>query len=659
MKYANLQWRDGQPYSPDFDDVYFSADNGIEETEHVFIHHNRLQPRFEQNTQGIFTIAETGFGSGLNFLIAVKHWLQLSKPWQTLYFYSVENTPLTAEDLIRAQNAWPELKAIAEPLQQQYTAASYGFHQFELYQGRVKLVLMLGEVETMLAQLQAPVDAWFLDGFAPGSNPDMWSEQVFSHIQRLSHSGTSLSTYTAAGFVRRGLIDKGFAIEKVSGIGKKRHMLAGTLTSKGEDIHRSDQPWYENVSRDTTRDTAIAIEENKSVSIIGAGIAGISSAWALVKRGYQVEIFEAASALGAAASGNPRGMIMPRLSLQDSADAEFYTSAYFYALRCLQALDPQQQSWQQTGGLQLPSSERSKKQMANYPQDVSLAQTLDAQAASEICGLNIEHTVHYFARAACVFPQQVLQKMIGEMGDALKINYDTSIESFDYVDGCWELKNQHRGMVGKTRHLILANAWQLKKYPQLAHIYLQPARGQLSYYQDNPRSKKLKMPVSFEGYIMPAHEHQHISGASFELDDCSIQLRDEEADANLREINHWFKHLFVEKDNCGGRAAVRAVTPDRVPIVGNVALSCALHNDYGDLYKGKPACKYPLSNNLPGLYVNSGYGARGFSSAFLCSELLAAIICDEPLPVSKRVRYALHSSRFLIRSLKKRRFNEK
>ena len=98
-----------------------------------------------------------------------------------------------------------------------------------------------------------------------------------------------------------------------------------------------------------------------------------------------------------------------------------------------------------------------------------------------------------------MFPQQVLQKMIDEMGDALKINYQTPIESFDYVDEHWELKNQHNDIVGKTRSLILANAWQLKKYSQLAHIDLQPARCQLSYYRANQRSKKLKMPLSFEG----------------------------------------------------------------------------------------------------------------------------------------------------------------
>lgn len=655
MKYANLQWQNGQPYSPEFDDVYFSADNGMQETEHVFIHHNQLLPRFEQNKKAFFCIVETGFGSGLNFLIAVKHWLALSEPTQTLYFYSVEKTPFSLQDLKQAHQSWPALNDIAEALQQQYQVASYGFHQFDLFNGRVKLVLMLGEVDNMLTQmstgLAGGVDAWFLDGFAPDCNPDMWSENVFLQIQRLSQKGSTFSTYTAAGFVRRGLMAQGFTVNKVSGIGKKRHMLAGKFTHENTPEFYSQQPWYESEISNRIKSNA--------VTIIGAGIAGISSAWALVKRGYQVQIFEAGNALGEQASGNSRGMIMPRLNVQDSADAEFYTSAYFYALRCLKKLDPQQQCWQQTGGLQLPSSERSKKQMLNYPQDASLVQTLDAQNATEICGLDIQQTVHYFPQAACVFPVKLLQKMIDEMGNALNIHYNMNIDAIDYVDEHWQLKNKQHEIVHKTPCLILANAWQLKKYAQLQHINLQAARGQLNYYQANARSKKLNMPLSFDAYLMPENNGMHVSGASFELDDCSTELSDTEASANLNAINQWFKHLFSQQDINGGRASVRAVTADRIPIVGPVAKHAQFLDDYGDLHKGKPANQYPIAQNLPNLYINSGYGARGFSSAFLSSELLAAIICDEPLPVSKRVRYALHSSRFSIRSLKKRSVNEK
>jgi len=649
MKYANLEWRDGQPYSPDFDDVYFSVDNGIEETEHVFIQHNQLVPRFEQSSQAYFVITETGFGSGLNFLIAVKYWLEHSKPDQSLHFYSVENTPFTLQDLIQAQGSWPELKTIAEALQQQYCVASYGFHRFDLFDGRVKLVLMIGEVQTMLPQMYARVDAWFLDGFAPGLNPEMWSEHVFSQIRRLSQNGTTFSTYTAAGFVRRGLIGSGFDVEKVSGTGSKRHMLAGKFMSENENTPTSSQPWYESQYEPEHQAQTV-----KKATVIGAGLAGMSTAWALVKRGYQVEIIEAGAHCGAQASGNPMGMLMPRLSLQDSADAEFYTSAYFYALRCLQLLDAQQNCWHQTGGIQLANSERIKKQIANYPQDVAFAQVLDAKKASEISGLNIESEVHYFSRAACVFPQKILQKMIDDMGDALTLTYNTQVQSIIYKNQQWQLVNQQNEIINKTPCLILANAWQAKQFEQLEYIHLQPARGQISLFKANQQSSRLKLPVSFEGYLMPENNHQHVSGASFVVDDCCTEIRDEEFEENLIDINNWFKGLFSKDDICGGRASVRAVSPDRAPVLGQVVDQLQAASDYGDLYKGKPAYKYPQAKILPRLYVNTGHGARGFSSAFLCSELLAAMICDEPLPVSNRVRYALHPSRFLIRSLKKR-----
>ena len=646
MKYANLEWRNGQPYSPEFDDVYFSADHGIEETEHVFIQHNHLQQRFTENRQPRFVIAETGFGSGLNFLLSVKHWLDLSRPQQTLYFYSLESTPFSPADIKLAQQSWPELKTVSDELLQQYCVASYGFHCFHLFNGRVKLVLMIGEAQVMLAQMSAAVDAWFLDGFAPGCNPGMWNENVFSQISRLSAKGATFSTYTAAGFVRRGLSAAGFDVEKVSGTGKKRHMLRGVLSDSSSMPLCHTQPWYE---------TETSPIENKSAIVIGAGIAGMSSALALVKRGYKVTIIEAGSELGTQASGNPQGMLMPRLSLQDSADAEFYTSAYFYALRALNLLDSQQTCWQQTGGMQLACTERVKKQIVSYPQDASLAQVLDAQRATGLSGLNIDEPVHYFPLAACVLPKKILQCMMDEMADALHILFNTQVSSVKYKNDQWQLFSSQNEFIGETQCLVLANAWQAKRFKQLEHVHLQPARGQLSYFQANQQSKKLRMPVSFEAYLMPEYNGQHVSGASFELDDCDTRLRDDEFKANLADINIYFKGLFSETDICDGRASVRAVTPDRIPVVGEINDQQQALSDYNDLYMGKPASRYSLATALPGLYINTGHGARGFSSAFLSAELLGAMICDEPLPVSNRVRYALHSSRFLIRSLKKRR----
>lgn len=647
MKYAKPEWRDGQPYSAEFDDVYFSADNGVEETEHVFIGHNRLIERFASChvEKHWFVIAETGFGSGLNFLVAVKHWLEVSNPQDCLYFYSVESTPFTLEDLILAHHAWPELQSIAEALQQQYQVASYGFHLFELFAGRVKLVLMIGDVETMLMQMQAPVDAWFLDGFAPSLNADMWSSNVFSQLKRLSQRGTTFSTYTAVGDVRRGLMQAGFTVNKVSGCGKKRHMLAGTLDTEPQPVALT-QPWYEGLQS--------SHKGVKRICVIGAGITGLSTAWAFVKRGYEVEIIEQGEQVGAQASGNPQAVLMPRLSLQDSADAEFYTSAYFYALRCLQQLDSHQQSWQQTAAMQLPSSARIKKQIAEYPHTAALAQVLNAQTASELAGLNIKEAVHYYPLAVSLQPLKVLQNLIDDMGDAVHIRCQTRVESFTYNDNQWQLLNEKAEIISQADILICASAWQVNHFESLKHLGVQAVRGQITIFNATEQSRKLKLPVSYNGYLLPALNTQQVAGASFVPDDISTELREQEHEANLKDIKRWFTDLFSTDDISTGRASVRAVTSDRIPVLGAAPVEAGYRQAYADLHKGKPAHKYAEGNYLAGLYVNTGHGARGFSSAFLSAELLAATICDEPLPVANRVRYALHPARFLIRSFKKK-----
>jgi len=443
------------------------------------------------------------------------------------------------------------------------------------------------------------------------------------------------------------LMEVGFEVSKVSGIGQKRHMLAGKFKTSAGLKNRCTQPWYESYANGIDKKV-------KKITIIGAGITGLSCAWSLVKRGFQVEIIEAGEQLGTQASGNPQAMIMPRLSLQDAADAEFYTSAYFYALRCLAQLDTDQICWKQTGGIQLPHSERIKKQMTNYPQTQALAQVLDASMASELSGLQIKTPVQYFSKAACVYPQKLMQRLVADMGDSLSITYRTRVESIVQTDQQWQLLDQDNKLIAEASCLVLANAWQVKRFNVLNHIHCQPARGQLNYYNVNRQSAKLKLPVAYNGYLMPVYKNQQVSGASFELDDCDTALRKNESRENFNHLNDWFSGLFVEGSLSGGRASVRAVTSDRMPVVGVVSCPDRLNKDYADLYLGKSPCRYPLASTLSGLYVNTGHGARGFTSAFLSSEIVAAMICDEPLPVSKRVQYALHSSRFLIRSLKKK-----
>ncbi|OIR12418.1 tRNA 5-methylaminomethyl-2-thiouridine biosynthesis bifunctional protein MnmC [mine drainage metagenome] len=223
----SIEWRDGQPYASAFQDVYFSTDNGLEETKFVFLTQNDLAIRFKNLKNANFTIAETGFGTGLNFLSAWQLWSEHAPSDSCLHFISVEKYPLTVDDISLAQAYWPTLADYSQQLLTQYRQLTPGIHQLSFANGKVTLNLLIGDVSEMLPQIETPVEAWFLDGFSPAKNPDMWSASLFQNMARLSHSLTTFATFTSAGDVRRGLQAVGFQVKKLAGFGKKREMLRG------------------------------------------------------------------------------------------------------------------------------------------------------------------------------------------------------------------------------------------------------------------------------------------------------------------------------------------------------------------------------------------------------------------------------------------------
>lgn len=215
----------GAPRSKRFDDVYFSAEDGLAETRHVFLDGNNLPHAWAGRQR--FAIAETGFGTGLNFLAASRLFRQTAAPGQALDYIGIEKFPLTAEEIKEALCPWrDELSADIARLAEAYPALLPGFHRV-IIDERITLTLVFDDVNAALPHISGVIDAWFLDGFKPSVNPDMWSETMFSHMARLSRAGTSFATFTAAGFVKRGLRAKGFEVNKIRGFGAKRDMLAG------------------------------------------------------------------------------------------------------------------------------------------------------------------------------------------------------------------------------------------------------------------------------------------------------------------------------------------------------------------------------------------------------------------------------------------------
>ncbi|MCK5698204.1 MAG: tRNA (5-methylaminomethyl-2-thiouridine)(34)-methyltransferase MnmD [Gammaproteobacteria bacterium] len=237
--HANIRWlTSGEPFSEQFHDFYFSTDGGLQETEYVFLQQNNILQRFSDQQQSVVRIGETGFGTGLNFLVTAEQFLKSAHPQCTLEYTSIEKYPLSYQQLqqvmLTFKKNWPQLTQVCDELLMVY---SHAFNKKEqkldvtLFDGRIRLILLIGDatqtLQTLLKMPYQAVDAWYLDGFSPAKNPDMWQDELFNALAKLSHKGTSISTFTSAGRVRRGLIAVGFTIIKVPGLGKKREILSG------------------------------------------------------------------------------------------------------------------------------------------------------------------------------------------------------------------------------------------------------------------------------------------------------------------------------------------------------------------------------------------------------------------------------------------------
>lgn len=642
MKQADIHWQNGEPFSRQFNDVYFSRSEGLAESEYVFLKQNQLPELWRDQQQ--FVIAETGFGTGLNFLLTLRCWLQTRPADSHLFYYSAEKYPLSKLDLQQALSAFPELSDLAAELIEGYPPALAGFQNLSLLNGQVKLCLMFGDADQQLAQMMAQVDVWYLDGFAPSKNPEMWTPELFRQMARLSHSGTRFSTFTAAGFVRRALQQVGFDVNRVEGFGQKREMLCGQL-AKQPDIS-SQQPWYEIPQH---------IISSKRVAVIGAGIAGVTTACALVQKGWQVELIDKHKDIAQEASGNPLGVVMPRISLEDSAEAEFYSAAYITTIHALKRLkqEDDQLSWYPGGVLQLPSSTRIKKQIETLDVVENYARRVDAAQATELAGIHLHDEALYFPQAGWINPKQLCDRLLYKYRQNIHCQKAREVADVQYIDGRWQTLDSANQIISDTQALVLCHAHSIKQFKQTRWLSLQPVRGQISYLEANEASRSLKSAICYEGYLLPEMNRQHVIGASFKPGQTSTEVRDNEHQENIHSLQQWLPDLFDASQALQGRAAVRTVSPDRVPLVGPVADIDYFTTRYADLQKGKPATQYPHAEYMPGLYVNTGHGARGLTSSFLSAEIIAVQLNNDPLPISNRVKNALHPSRFVIRALKK------
>lgn len=590
---------DGGWRNSDYDDVYFQVGHGHSESHFVFLEKNRISERITALWQaardgkqgGRLCVAELGFGTGLNMLLVAKLWRDTAALFgdvgddhrPQLFLTSIEKHPIEKSDLNELHAAWPDLADVSAPLLAQYPPLVRGFHTLVLADD-IRLLLCLGDVRDMLPLLDVKADAWFLDGFTPSKNPDMWDDALYAHLWRCSAAGGTLSTFSSAGHVRRALTQTDWSVKKVKGFGIKWSM---TVAHKTDDIAPA-QPL-------------------PRVAIIGAGIAGASAAFALAERGCAVTVYDRHSHAAAEASGNAVGIIYPKLTVDGAPMGQLYSHAFCYTTTLLNRL--QVKSWHVCGVKKTDDDSdaraRTAKLMANhaYPPDF---------ARAESDGL-------FFARGGTIAPPDFVARLLDHPRITCVYGHNTDPDSITDADV-----------------IILASANATASFAPARDLPLRPLRGQIVQLRATAASHTLDHVICHDGYITPAIDGMHYAGATFQKEapaaDAPDHLSAPRAQDNIEIVDALMAQLpalgFSHNDIVAGRAAYRATTPDKLPMVGALA-------------------------DHPHIYVMAGFGAHGLTTAPLCGALLASQICGDPLPVPMPLAAQLLPRRFKDRAARR------
>jgi tRNA 5-methylaminomethyl-2-thiouridine biosynthesis bifunctional protein len=659
---AALEWSEqGDPRSRLFGDVYYSRENGLAESRHVFLLGNALPQRWLAHQARHFCIAETGFGTGLNFLLTWQAWRQLpSSPH--LHFVSLERYPLAREDMARALAAWPELGELAQVLLEQYPGLQPGQHRLVFEKGRLTLDLWWEDVADVVEDLAcraALVDAWYLDGFAPARNEAMWQAPLFRAMAAASRPGATFATFTAAGHVRRGLEEAGFAVEKVPGYGRKRECLRGRLRACATAWPVEETPW--DLDGAATRAECHA-QAAASVLVLGGGLAGCAAAAALARRGIAVTILEQGNLAGAG-SGNDQGILYTRLSRKHSALTDFALLSFAFASRYYRTLLDRGLLREGIDGalcgyFQQDARETELEFLAEALLPVpELAQVLDADRASGLLGVSQDSDGLWYPASGWLRPASVCRALAAQVGIRV-------------IEGCGELAldrgdDEWRAMAGTTvvaaaPCAVVATGTAATRLPQLDWLPLQSIRGQTTHLPASTATRSLRAALCHEGYIAPARENVHCIGATFDLHDTDDKLRAADHRANLASLGAavpgWRSQLeALDPGALAGRVGYRCASPDYLPLVGPVPDREAFLRTYAPLRRNARRVVAEAGTYLPGLYLTTAHGSRGLASAPLSAELLASQICGEPLPLSRGLCRALAPARFIIRDLSRHR----
>jgi tRNA 5-methylaminomethyl-2-thiouridine biosynthesis bifunctional protein len=621
---ATLKLQDGVPYADAYGDVYHSADGGLEQARHVFLAGNGLPERWRLRRS--FTILETGFGLGLNFLATWQAWRDDPRRSAQLHYVAVEKHPFAAPDLQTLHALWPQLQPLSAQLCDAWPPLVAGFHRLTLDEGRVVLTLVFGDIADGMPEIQAAADAFYLDGFAPSRNPEMWSVQLLARLNRLAAPEATLATYTVTGTVRRALIQAGFVCDRPPGFGRKRQMLVGRFAPRWQQPPR------------------MPVQDRRAV-VIGAGIAGSAACERLAARGWQVTLIERHARPAQEASGNIAGIVMPMMSRDGNQASRLARAAYLYAVA----------QWRQLGGIgkafagsqcgvlqlagdaQQADMQRATLHDLGLPRDFARWAAPDEAAA--LTGNAASHGGWFFPRGGWVTPASLCEAMLDACGTKLVRLFGQRVGGLERDGGTWMVRNEAGAEIASAPVVIVAGGIDAHRLPQTQGLPLDAVRGQVTHLAAESMTAP-PVVICGDGYVTPAVQGICTVGATYDADH-ETALRGGSQHENLQRLGQLLPAAQASVSDMAlrGRVGFRCVTPDRMPLVG--ALPDADRAITGSRLRDVP--------RHPGLYGLMGYGSRGLIWAPFAAELLASMLEGEPLPIERSLLDVLDPARFALK----------
>jgi len=624
---------DGAPFSQRYGDVYASRGGALGQARHVFLGGNDLPARWAGREQ--FVIVETGFGLGTNFLATWQAWRDDPRRSRRLHFVSIERHPLPASDLVRC--AAPPLAALAGELARAWPPPLSGLHRLTFEAGGVTLTLGLGDARALVPDLMLGADAFYLDGFAPDRNPDLWDAPLLKALARLARPGATLASWSVARAVRDALTAAGFEVALREGFDAKRHMLVARYAPRYR-ARRHEPPSPYSGARDAI--------------VIGAGLAGCASALALAQRGWQVTLLDQGSRAACGASALPSGLLHPTLAADDSHAARLTRAGFLHGRRQLDGLRPDEPLMAASGVLQLAEDELADGSwpdlLRRQAWPTGYVRWCPALQAGDLVGLPTRRGGFWFAQGAVVSAAAWCRMMLASDA-AIRLVAGCRALRIAAQGGAWQIEDDG-GSSRRASVVVIASAMDAPRLLETVCAPVRAIRGRLTRLATGELAT-LRAGIAGKGYLVPGLDGRIAVGATYEEVEPgqASEISEETAHrANLERLAQLLARPVCARID-GGFDAIRCVATDRTPLAGAVGDERAARADRASL-AGAHLADLPRRT---GLYCCFALGSRGLALAPLLGELVACMVEGEPVPVERSLAATVDPARFMLRRLRK------